>query len=101
MPAFLNRFDDVIGNPPWVNWESLPATYFECTDALWREAGLFVHSGMAAMLGAGKKDVAMLMSYVVSERALARLRRPTWLRHLQRQCSDGRRRPRLPSFPVR
>lgn len=72
MPAFLNRFDYVIGNPPWVNWESLPATYRERTDSLWREAGLFVHSGMATMLGAGKKDVAMLMSYVISERLLAK-----------------------------
>lgn len=70
MPAFLEPFDLVIGNPPWVNWESLPASYRKRTDPLWREAGLFVHKGMAAMLGAGKKDVAMLMSYVVSERLL-------------------------------
>lgn len=70
MPAFLEPFDHVIGNPPWVNWEHLPASYRERTDPFWREAGLFVHKGMAAMLGAGKKDVAMLMSYVVSERLL-------------------------------
>jgi SAM-dependent methyltransferase len=70
MPAFLEPFDRVIGNPPWVNWEHLPASYRERTDPFWREAGLFVHKGMAAMLGAGKKDVAMLMSYVVSERLL-------------------------------
>ncbi|MGH2951100.1 MAG: N-6 DNA methylase [Solirubrobacterales bacterium] len=70
MPAFLEPFDHIVGNPPWVNWETLPESYRERTNPLWREAGLFVHKGMAAMLGAGKKDVAMLMSYVVSRRLL-------------------------------
>lgn len=70
MPAFMEPFDHIVGNPPWVNWESLPPSYRERTDPLWREAGLFVHRGMAAMLGAGKKDVSMLMSYVVSNRLL-------------------------------
>lgn len=32
--------------------------------------GLFVHGGMAAMLGAGKKDVSMLMSYVATDKLL-------------------------------
>lgn len=70
MPAFVERFDLVVGNPPWVNWESLPASYRDRTLQLWKESGLFVHGGMAAMLGAGKKDVAMLMSYVVTDKLL-------------------------------
>jgi SAM-dependent methyltransferase len=70
MPAFLEKFDVVAGNPPWVNWEHLPASYRERTKPIWEKAGLFVHIGMAAMLGAGKKDVAMLMSYTVTERLL-------------------------------
>ena len=70
MPAFIGRFDLVVGNPPWVNWESLPLAYRERTRTLWERSGLFVHGGMAAMLGSGKKDVSMLMSYVVTERLL-------------------------------
>jgi SAM-dependent methyltransferase len=70
MPAFIGDFDLVVGNPPWVNWESLPQRYRDLTDPLWRRYGLFVHGGMAAMLGAGKKDVSMLMSYVASDRLL-------------------------------
>jgi SAM-dependent methyltransferase len=55
MPAFIGEFDLVVGNPPWVNWESLPQRYRELTDLLWRRYGLFVHGGIAAMLGAGKQ----------------------------------------------
>lgn len=71
MPAFIGRFDLVVGNPPWVNWEGLPETYRERTRHLWDEAGLFVHKGMDALLGKGKKDISMLMSYAVSEQLLA------------------------------
>jgi hypothetical protein len=70
MPAFVERFDLIVGNPPWVNWESLPQAYRDRTMPLWRRYGLFVHAGMAAMMGAGKKDVAMLLSYVVSDKLL-------------------------------
>lgn len=70
MPAFVERFDLVVGNPPWVNWESLPQAYREKTMPLWRRYGLFVHGGMAAVMGAGKKDVAMLLSYVASDKLL-------------------------------
>jgi hypothetical protein len=70
MPAFIGRFDLVIGNPPWVNWESLPTAYRERTRPIWESSGLFVHGGMTAMLGAGKKDVAMLMSYVATDKLL-------------------------------
>lgn len=67
MPAFIERFDLIVGNPPWVNWESLPAAYRERTTPLWKKSGLFVHGGMDTRLGKGKKDISMLMSYVVSE----------------------------------
>lgn len=70
MPAFIGEFDLIVGNPPWVNWEGLPADYRERSKLLWDEAGLYVHKGMDALLGSGKKDVAMLLSYVVSERLL-------------------------------
>lgn len=70
MPAFIGRFDLVVGNPPWVNWEHLPGSYRTRTRAVWEESGLFVHGGMASMLGSGKKDVSMLMSYVATDRLL-------------------------------
>lgn len=70
MPAFTERFDLVVGNPPWVNWEHLPGSYRGHTRQVWEDSGLFVHGGMATMLGAGKKDVSMLMSYVVTDRLL-------------------------------
>lgn len=70
MPALLGSFDVVVGNPPWVNWQSLPERYRERTRPIWERSGLFVHSGMAALLGSSKKDIAMLMSYVATERLL-------------------------------
>ena len=36
-PVFIgrNRFDFVIGNPPWVNWQSLSDSYRDKTWKLW------------------------------------------------------------------
>jgi methylase of polypeptide subunit release factors len=64
-PVFIgrNRFDFVIGNPPWVNWQSLSDSYRDKTWKLWEAYGLFSLSGHAARLGGGKKDLAMLFTY--------------------------------------
>lgn len=70
MPLFLGKFDYIVGNPPWVNWESLPETYRQQSAHLWRDYGLFVHTGMDAILGKGKKDISTLMTYVVLDRFL-------------------------------
>ncbi|HFD38233.1 MAG TPA: SAM-dependent DNA methyltransferase, partial [Anaerolineae bacterium] len=70
MPLFLQPFDYVVGNPPWINWESLPQAYREQTMALWHRYGLFVHSGMDTILGKGKKDASTLMTYAVADRFL-------------------------------
>lgn len=56
-------FDFVIGNPPWVNWQSLSDSYRTKTLKLWENYGLFSLSGHAARLGGGKKDLAMLFTY--------------------------------------
>jgi len=66
-PLFQGRFDYVMGNPPWVNWESLPEEYRASTVPLWQYHGLFPHSGMDAILGKGKKDISMLMTYVAMD----------------------------------
>ncbi len=64
-PVFIgrHRFDFVIGNPPWVNWQSLSDSYRDKTWKLWETYGLFSLSGHAARLGGGKKDLAMLFTY--------------------------------------
>jgi hypothetical protein len=58
------RFDYVVGNPPWVNWESLADEYRDATRELWREYGLLTGQGQLERMRGGKKDVAMLMLYV-------------------------------------
>jgi SAM-dependent methyltransferase len=66
----LVRFDVIAGNPPWVNWETLPASYRQQTRALWEQYGLFAHQGMDAILGKGKKDLSLLLTQVVMDRYL-------------------------------
>ncbi|MGH9772888.1 MAG: N-6 DNA methylase, partial [Candidatus Acidiferrales bacterium] len=62
-PLFVGRVDYVAGNPPWVNWESLPAEYRDSMKPLWQSYGLFSLSGSAGRLGGGKKDLSMLFVY--------------------------------------
>jgi len=62
-PVLVGEFDFVVGNPPWVNWESLSSEYREATKRLWVDYGLFSLKGHAARLGGGKKDLAMLFAY--------------------------------------
>jgi SAM-dependent methyltransferase len=70
-PLFIGRADFVLGNPPWVNWESLPEDYRDATKHLWFDFGLFTLSGSAARLGGGKKDLAILFVYAGISRYLA------------------------------
>ena len=62
-PPEIGRFDLIAGNPPWVNWETLPQTYREETKQRWIDYGLFPHTGMDAILGKGKKDLSLLLTY--------------------------------------
>jgi len=71
-PLFVGKFDYVVGNPPWINWESLPERYREGTKELWIRYGLFPHSGMDTILGKGKKDISMIMTYVAVDKYLER-----------------------------
>ena len=60
-PLLMGKFDFVIGNPPWVNWESLPEHYREETKKLWDYYGLLERTkGMG--LGKVKRDMAMLFT---------------------------------------
>jgi SAM-dependent methyltransferase len=71
-PLFLAPADFIVGNPPWVNWESLPDDYRRQSKDLWEKYGLFPHGGMDTILGKGKKDISMLMTYVAMDKYLVR-----------------------------
>jgi len=62
-PLFIDKADYIVGNPPWVNWESLPEGYRDDTKHLWQRYNLFTLSGSAGRLGGGKKDICMLFVY--------------------------------------
>jgi len=66
----LGRFEYVVGNPPWIAWDDLPADYREATKPLWRQYGLFSLSAGDARHGGGKKDLSMLMTYAAADRFL-------------------------------
>ncbi|MEM1697904.1 MAG: hypothetical protein QXG48_04550, partial [Thermofilaceae archaeon] len=57
-PMLKGRFDYVVGNPPWVNWENLPESYRETSKLLWSQYGLAEVGGRR--LGKVKRDLAML-----------------------------------------
>jgi len=58
-PILKGKFDYVIGNPPWVGWESLPEQYREVSKSLWEKYGLAEIKGKTG-LGKVKKDLSML-----------------------------------------
>jgi len=69
-PLFKGRFDFVIGNPPWVNWESLPESYRDATKDLWIRYGL-IRKAKGPGLGKVKRDIAMLFVTVSYDRYLS------------------------------
>ena len=69
-PLFQPPFDVIAGNPPWINWESLPDEYRQLTAPLWQKYGLFTHKGLRARLGSAKDDLSVLMLYVAADRYL-------------------------------
>ena len=68
--AGYREFDYVVGNPPWIAWDNLPALQRRRTAPLWREYGLFTLTGSEARHGGGKKDLSMLMLYAAADRYL-------------------------------
>ena len=75
MPLFAGKFDYVVGNPPWVNWEHLPDSYRERTRPLWEEFGLVGarrRGGRGGGLGSARVDVSTLMTVVAADHFLAR-----------------------------
>ena len=69
--VFSRPFDFVVGNPPWIAWDRLPAEYRNATKPLWTHYGLFSLGAAAARHGGAKKDLSMLMVYAAADRYLA------------------------------
>jgi len=70
-PLFAGKFDYVVGNPPWVNWENLPEDYRKASDGLWRKYGLKAKATAKQFeLGKMRRDISMLFLYVCADRYL-------------------------------
>jgi hypothetical protein len=73
-PLFIGKFDMVVGNPPWLTWTKLPATWRQAAQPIWRDYGLFdipVIPGVATSVSLQTSDIATLVTAVAIERYLA------------------------------
>jgi len=68
-PLLQPRFDLVVGNPPWVNWEYLPPAYRATIQHLWPRLGLFSLTGRQKAFS--KEDISVLVAYVACDHYLA------------------------------
>lgn len=71
-PLFIGQtVDYVVGNPPWVNWNNLPAHYreqlIELNQAVY---DLFPHKGARARHGSASIDISTLFVYVGGDKYL-------------------------------
>ena len=66
-PMIAEKFDFVVGNPPWIRWDYLSKEYRKATLQLWKNYGLFSLKGFKTQLGGGKKDFSMLFTYAASD----------------------------------
>jgi methylase of polypeptide subunit release factors len=64
---FQGKFDFVIGNPPWVNWEFLDDDYQKHLMEINDEYGLFFTKGLESRLGKIKRDISAIFFYVCSD----------------------------------
>jgi hypothetical protein len=65
------RFDFLVGNPPWSNFNDLPSSYKEATKPYFLEYGL-VPDLQAVLLGSSRVDLAALVLAVVLNENLER-----------------------------
>jgi len=66
-PLFLGSFDYVVGNPPWINWESLPEDYREASRRIYQKYQLITWT---SKVGAVKTDISILFTYVCLDQYL-------------------------------
>ena len=70
-PMTADRFEFVVGNPPWIRWGYLSGEYRAATLEMWKDYGLFSLKGHAARLGGGEKDFSMLFTYAAADHYLS------------------------------
>ena len=69
-PIFQKKVDYIIGNPPWIVWQSLPEEYRKSIQKYWYTYKVFDHKGLTARLGSAHDDLSVLMTYVVMDNYL-------------------------------
>lgn len=62
------KFNYIIGNPPWVNWEYLPKNYKLKSAHIWQHYDLFAFKGMDSIFV--KEDISVLITYIVLDKFL-------------------------------
>lgn len=62
------KYDYIVGNPPWVNWEYMPDIYRMQHAQLWQYYGLFSQKGLSSNFI--KEDISVLLTYVVIDNYL-------------------------------
>lgn len=71
-PLFAGEFDLVVGNPPWVNWESLAPEYRKVSSSAWDHYNLRgpLPGKRRQSSASAKTDVCILMTYVAADKYL-------------------------------
>lgn len=64
---FQEKFDFVIGNPPWVNWEFLDDNYQKHLMDINDNYGLYFTKGLESRLGRIKRDISAIFFYVCAD----------------------------------
>ncbi len=64
---FQEKFDFVIGNPPWVNWEFLSDEYQNNLIKLNDQYGLYLTKGLESRLGKIRRDISAIFFYVCAD----------------------------------
>lgn len=64
---FQDKFDFVIGNPPWVNWEFLGEEYRKHLIKINDSYGLYFTKGLDSRLGKIRRDLSAIFFYVCSD----------------------------------
>ena len=70
IPLFHKKVDFIIGNPPWINWQTLPEDYRESIHKHWYTYKIFDFTGLQARLGNSHDDISVLLTYVVMDNFL-------------------------------
>jgi SAM-dependent methyltransferase len=66
-PLFEGEFDYVIGNPPWIAFENLPADYRDRLDPMWTDYGLRPQKGWRGRFAKGDLEFSMLFAYACAD----------------------------------